>query len=222
MLAATLLVAGGLAAPLQARADTEFQAWSGAFGTLTLPGDTGLVLWLDAHLRKRDASTLAITRVAAGYRFTSSLVVHAGYAWVPTLPEEGSRTDEHRLWQQAVFSLKPSPSLSFAVRPRLEQRFFDGGGDIGLRARLFLRGDYTFAEDAPWLVAATNELFVHLNDVDGGPRAGFDQNRLFVGVGLRASDGTRVELGPMLTYTARPQGDDLLAGILATNIFFSR
>ena len=71
-------------------------------------------------------------------------------------------------------------------------------------------------------MAATNELFVHLNDVDGGPRAGFDQNRLFVGVGLRASDGTRVELGPMLTYTARPQGDDLLAGIIATNIFFSR
>lgn len=52
---------------------------------------------------------------------------------------------------------------------------------------------------------------------------------LVVAAGLTAPREARAETelqawagGPMLTYTARPQGDDLLAGIIATNIFFSR
>lgn len=217
-----LCVAAGAVGPRAARADTEFQAWSGLFATVALPQAPDVVFWLDTHARKRDSSTLAIARVGAGYRFTPSVVAHVGYAWVPVFPEDGARTDEHRVWQQAVIGFKLGASSSFAVRPRLEQRFFDRGGDMGLRARLFLRGDHTLSADAPWIVAATNELFVNLNDVDAGPQGGFDQNRLFVGVGIRASDGTRAELGPMLTYSRVAGGDDLLLGILAINLFFSR
>lgn len=221
--AALLTIAAALlTAPAAAHAEREFQSWTGAFGTLRVPGSSRLVLWLDGHARKRDASTQGILRPAIGYRLAPKLVAHLGYAWVPTWPEAGDRTDEHRVWQQLVFNGKLAPGSSFALRPRLEQRFFANTDDLGLRARLFARADYNLGAGSPWLLAATNELFVNLNDVDGGPSAGFDQNRLFLGLGTRASDGTRAELGVMMQYVNRPAAEDLIAGILVMNLFVNR
>jgi Protein of unknown function (DUF2490) len=211
-----------LTAPGAAHAEREFQSWTGTFGTARVPGTSRLVLWLDGHARKRDASTQAIVRPAIGYRLAPKLVAHLGYAWVPTWPEVGDRTDEQRVWQQLVFNGKLAPGSSFALRPRLEQRFFESTDDLGLRARLFARADYNLGEGSPWLLAATNEVFFHLNDVDGGPSAGFDQNRLFLGLGTRASDGTRAELGVMMQYVNRPAAEDLIAGILVMNLFVNR
>ncbi len=211
-----------LSAPHAAHAEREFQSWTGAFGTAGVPGGSRLVLWLDGHARKRDASTQAILRPAVGYRLVPKLVAHLGYAWIPTWPEEGARSDEHRVWQQVVLGGKLARGSSFALRPRLEQRFFDGSDDLGLRARLFMRADYNLGAGSPWLLAATNEVFFHLNDVDGGPSAGFDQNRLFLGLGTRASDGTRAELGVLLQYLNRPTGEDLLAAVLVMNVFVNR
>lgn len=202
-------------------ADSEFQNWMGAFGNLAV-GDSGLVLWLDAHARKRATSSVGILRPAVGYRILPSLVAHLGYAWVPTWREgEPPRTDEHRIWQQLVLSGKPLDGASVLVRPRVEQRWVDGADGVAMRARLFLRADYDLGE-SPWLSVVWNETFFHLNDAAWGPQGGFDQNRLFLGAGIRASDGTRAELGGMFVYQRRPNQNDAIALVLAMNWFVNK
>ena len=127
---------------------------------------------------------------ALGYEILSGLTAYLGYAWVPTFREQMSTVNEHRIWQQAMWSLPLPVALKLDVRPRLEQRLVQGSGDLGHRARLFLRAIYTPVESWPLRVVVHDEAFYQFNDTEWGARGGFDQNRLFVGLGL-ASDSLR-------------------------------
>ena len=57
-------------------------------------------------------------------------------------------------------------------------------------------------DDAPLRWVAYDEAFVNLNGAAGGPPQGFDQNRLFVGVGWQ-QDSTLFELGYLNNFVVR-------------------
>ena len=79
--------------------------------------------------------------------------------------------------------------------------------------------DFSFC---PWLTFVLwDELFIHLNDTDWGAESGFDQNRVFVGLGLKCDpkSGWRTEVGYLNQTINNPSGDDRSHHILAINVF---
>lgn len=213
---ATPCVASAQPAPTTTR---DNQLWSGAFAQVRVtgrdPGATsGLSFWLDTHARRTAAGLVSILRPGLGYRLSPSANVWAGYASVGTMADETREwTLEQRAWQQALFTVDVEDRLTIQLRPRLEQRFRSGEDAIAHRARAFLRFNVNFGPKVPVLFASWNETFLHLNDVSWGPRAGFDQNRLFLGFGVRGPARSRVEIGYLNVASSR---DGVLA--IANNL----
>jgi hypothetical protein len=213
------ILAGAIGATLStlaaapARADTAFdtQVWAAAFFTARLtgrePADTsGLSGWLDLHARRGGAGVVGIVRPALGYRFTKTASAWAGYASVGVFDDDPDKsTQEHRAWQQGLFTV-PLSALTVQVRPRLEERFREDQPDVAFRARLFVRANVAFGADSPVVLATWDEPFFHLNDAAWGPEAGFDQNRLFLGLGVKGPVGSRVEVGYLNVTVLRPTG----------------
>jgi len=154
-------------------------------------------LWTDLHVRRRSGSTLFIVRPAVGLRFNGTVTAHVGYAWISTFQDAAAPdSHEHRLFQQVILNFAQLPPLTFQARTRLEQRLSTLGSDVGLRVRQFVRAGWRIAGNAPYLLVLWDEIFVGLNDLDWGPRAGYDQNRLFFGPGVDVQGvGGRFELG---------------------------
>lgn len=215
-----LSVAAVQAAPSRAAAqEGEYQSWTALFLSANLDAAVpSLRFWFDGHARRSERDTLLIIRPALGLRLVDGLDVHVGYAWVPRFNDDADRIDEHRIWQQLLWSGRPVPQLSFAFRPRLEQRLRADAGGVGLRFRFFARGDVRFDESV-FLLAVWDEVFIHLNEPGWGPATGFDQNRVFFGPGIVAG-GWRAEIGYLSVFLDRPTGQqDTLAHVLAVNFF---
>lgn len=220
-----LLGAALLATGAPARADTahDTQVWTAASLTGRLTGreqgaTSGVSAWLDLHARRTGAGVIGIVRPALGYRFSNTVSAWAGYAAIglfDDVPE--NRAQEHRAWQQGLFGV-PLGALTLQVRPRLEERFREGQSDVAFRARLFVRANVVFAPDVPVLLATWTEPFFHLNDAAWGPRGGFDQNRLFLGIGIKGPASTRVEAGYLNVTVSRPVGPSIAHNV-AVNLF---
>lgn len=133
-----------------------------------------------------------LVRPAAGYDLTPQSSLWAGYGYTPSYPAGADALHEHRTWQQYLWVRRlRRPALQVQWRSRLEQRWIEGNGETAWRYRQFARltRPLVARADGPTFVA-WDELFLHLN---GTPRtvSGFDQNRLFIGVGPQS----RFELG---------------------------
>ena len=93
----------------------------------------------------------------------------------------------------------------------------------GLRFRQFMRAQRSLGPCSPLIAVAWNEIFFHLNDTDWGARAGFDQNRVFFGLGVKKFPHSRwrTEIGYLNVALNRRGQSDLIAHILALNFFRS-
>ncbi|GAB4205703.1 MAG: DUF2490 domain-containing protein [Sandaracinaceae bacterium] len=220
--------------PGAARAQEEsiehrYQSWLALFAHGPLHQD--LWLWVDVQPRLYGPFEPAALLVRPGlsWRVHPAFFLTVGYAWTPSWrqrPEPRSWgsldfTDEHRVWEQALLvSQDDASGIGGQVRVRLEQRLrTSGGGDVGLRLRVFLRGQVPLVPDRSVLFVLWDELFVPLSDADWGQRAGFDQNRLFVGLAWQAVPGAlRLELGAMSQWIVRT-GRDTANTIAALNAF---
>jgi hypothetical protein len=70
-----------------------------------------------------------------------------------------------------------------------------------------------------WSLVGSNELFINANTVDWGPVAGFDQNRVFVGVGYKIDSSLRAEVGYMNQYINRDLNYDRDFHLLSLNLY---
>lgn len=203
----------------QAQDRSEFQLWGALLGTAHVSPETPrLAFWLDVHARRGANGTVHIFRPGVGVVVTDWLSLWAGYAWVPVFTDGGGRFDEHRLWQQAILGTSVA-GLTFQSRTRFEQRFGEGGDDVGFRIRQFVRVNWQPNESNPIGIALWDELFLGFNDTDWGASAGFDQNRLFIGPFLKAAPWARLEAGYLFVYLDRDP--NVRAHVLAINLFIS-
>lgn len=205
---------------LPAVAAAEHQIWTSFTAQARLGEQSGPALWLDLHDRRRSDSTLVIIRPAIGYAFSPSLLVHLGYVYSPTLADEGATTHEQRIWQQVLANHAVGDALKLQGRVRFEQRW--GPGDLGYRLRLNARGQYQPSADVPLQLVVIDEVFFGFNDTDWAAKKGFDQNRLFVGLGTDTKlKGLRVEVGYMNVYlNVQDRFDNILAINLSSNHVF--
>lgn len=216
-----LALLGG--AEARAQNKRESQQWLGAFVTGRLTGQSarepGLSLWTDLHGRWAPDRTVVLVRPGLGYRLNALASLWAGYGWIPTIPDEGETTYEHRIWQQGLVQGAWGP-VNFQVRPRLEQRFRDGHTQIGHRFRLMGRWNVRFSQDLPLALALWDEVFVGLNRTSWGARDGYDQNRLFVGIAW-AQGVWRFEPGYLNVTVKRADGSLLIQHNAALMVFLT-
>ena len=210
---AAVLAALGVTVPAVAKAQArESQLWTGLFLTANDPTtkneSTGLSAWLDVQARRAPAGTTALFRPALGYRLSSRVSVWAGYAWVGAYADAADAKDviEHRAWQQVTVAGAVG-QMTYQLRPRLEQRFRTGES-TAVRARLLARANVAFWYGSPLGLASWDEAFFALGDTSWGAPGGFDQNRLFLGLGY-TQGAMRIEVGYIGT-TVRRADESLL------------
>ena len=158
-----------------------------------------------------------ITHDAIGYRFDARQSVHLGYAFAYAIPPLAREpTNENRAWQQYTFAT-PTPLGNLQLRSRLEQRTVNISDSTAVRFRQMVRLAYPLGD--AWSLVGANELFLNFNSVDWGPVGGFDQNRVFVGVGYTFNATWRTEIGYMNQYINRDQVYDRDFNLLSLNLF---
>jgi hypothetical protein len=214
-LAATLAALAPAPARAQEALDEQYETWVGMFITGPIHGD--LFTISDLHYRAWDdfSPHWVLIRLGVGLRLMDGMFAVLGYAWTPSWRARDAEgfTDEHRIWEQWQWEIRDAPSrFRFQLRTRLEQRFRTQIPlDVAVRLRQFLRLSIGIDRDERVWFVLWDELFFGLNDAGAGElrepyqRAGFDQNRLFVGWALQAVPGTlRFELGYFNQWIRRP------------------
>ena len=156
-----------------------------------------------------------VNQDAFGYRFDEHHSVFLGYAFQYTTPPLARQdTTENRAWEQYTFAT-PTSLGKVQVRSRLEQRTVNIGPGASVRLRELIGINYPL--DKSWSLVASNEAFFNLNDVDWGPVAGFDQNRLSIAVGYQFNPTFRTEIGYMNQYIDRDLTYDRVFHLVQVN-----
>lgn len=218
-----LLLICRTAAEAQSVEDSGF--WMAGFGRGNIASDSSdrLKWWLDGHARffdDTDGFGQSIVRPGIGYALDERVTIWGGYGWIRSSPATSSDFDEHRIWQQLTWS-EPLDCVTLGFRSRLEQRFVETGDDTGLRFRQLVSWRQPFSCAPKYSFVLWDELFIHLNDTDWGASTGFDQNRTFVGFGIKRNPDSRwrVEIGYLNQHIDRRGRDDLTNHLLSLNIF---
>jgi hypothetical protein len=104
-----------------------------------------------AHYRHHSRAGQILLRQAIGYRINPKTSVFGGYAYVRTDNLGAKVLDEHRLFQQANFSiLDAGKSGVITGRTRIEERFVEGSGEVGWRMRQQIRGALPIGKGLLW------------------------------------------------------------------------
>jgi hypothetical protein len=221
--AALLALAALLARAPGARAydlDQEVQLW-GVFSTTFIRSVDGvrLIPYLEVQPRLHENSTRVSEvqhRVAFFVEPWDHLRLGAGFLYSARFTPQ--YTPEYRPYQEV--SLKDSwGGVRVHARLRLEERFIEGSGKVSMRLRARVGAAVPLGRVAGKELSfvAWEEAFVNLNDTPGRPQ-GFDQNRAFVGLGLRVAAGIQVQLGYMAQYGNHPGSADTLGHTLYLDV----
>jgi hypothetical protein len=204
----------------------DVQSWSLVTANIALPGDARWFLYLEAQARLGDDVSRMerlLLRPALGHQLSDDVAVSLGYAWTPTFTNTSYETDfrsEHRIWQQAVIR-HGGAGLSWQHRIRQEQRMIDETSGTSHRTRHLVRASLAPGIGRRIGVTGYHELFITWNSVDGGPRAGFDRSRIFIGPYL-TRDHVRYEAGYVGEYGRRFGNNDRIihALLVSANMTF--
>jgi len=191
-------VAFGQQGPLE----HQGQAWGLITGTGHLQ-PSKRVRWY-AEVQSRIGLTdrrfnLLLLRAALGFDIGAGWSVWLGNGWVPSF--NPSYRSELRPWLQVSGEHTVAPGFRVINRSRFEVRFLDNAQGISVRVRHMVRAVYKLG-DSPYSLVASDELFVTVNKVTGGPAQGLDQNRLFIGAS-RSFGVPVLEVGYLATYVWR-------------------
>lgn len=211
----------------QAQTQEDFQAW----GNITATGSLGFVnpnlkpfkYWLEGQGRfGLDTSIFSqgILRTGLGYQLNDQSSIWLGYAWITTdAPFSRSAFDEHRIWQQFLWNTKFSFG-TFTSRSRLEQRFMPTGSQVGWRFRQMFKVSVPMPFAPAFSFVVSDEYFANLNKTNYGADDGFDQNRVFGGIGYNFNKNIKTEIGYINQYI-RKAGPDLMDNILSVNLYLN-
>ena len=220
-----------LSGPVAADQVDDFQTWGNITATGTLSSiNPKLKWWLEGQGRfGNDSSRFSqgIIRPGVGYALNEKTSVWLGYAWIPTSRPFAAQSpfNEHRIWQQLLWA----NTYSFGTitsRTRMEQRFFDiqGSTDVAHRFRQMFKLSVPMPMVSPNAsFVVLDEIFVNLNDIDTGARAGYNQNRVFAGFAYKFNKVTTGEIGYLNQHFNRPgtPRPDQMQHILAVNLFLN-
>ncbi len=201
----------------------DFQFWGNVTAIGPLSGSVRY--WLEGQGRFGDDATRIsqlLVRPGIGYALNNTSSIWLGYAYINTqFPFTRAAVDENRIWQQYMWVNNYSWGRAIS-RTRLEQRFIESVTRTGWRFRQFARIERTFGKNSKAYVAIAEELFVQLNNTRiQGSNTGFDQNRIFIGVGYLPTRNVLFEVGYQNQYIRRINDSNYMGNYLASNLIFN-
>ena len=209
LVAAIMLIPSGPATA----ADSDTQQWTTA--TIDYAIDRDVVASLTSRIRfEDDISEKKDLLIGPSFAIKApqNLTVGLGYDHLHAFPAGSS--DENRIWQSLSLEHRASrPVLS--SRLRLDERIIEGIDGVIFRARYRLRATYGLVE-GPWYLVGFDEVFANLNSKGEGPVGGFEQNRLFFGLGGQVAARVKLEMGYQWGYQER-RGEDLVTHTILVN-----
>lgn len=143
-----------------------------------------------------------LIRASLGYQFTPTFSASLGHGWTPSFTPEFNTEDRwygQLLWEDRL------GAYQMINRTRLELRSIAGAGDTAVRLRHMTRFSRPVSDQSKWIGIFSNELLWNLNNTPRGPEGGFDQYRIFWGMGYNFSRQTRLELGYQATFLNLPR-----------------
>ena len=226
---ASLTVVGlTLSGSISAKTMEDFHTWgdvqvTGSLGAIS-PALKNVKFLLEGIGRfGNDSSRLSkgMLRTGLGYALNDDMSVWLGYAWF-TYDEPFASTpfDEHRIWQDFTWSHKYA-FATVSSRSRLEQRFMDTGSEVGWRFRQRLKVSVPLVFAPDFSLVGSEEYFVNINQTNYGADDGFDQNRVFAGIGYNFNTHVRTEAGYMNNYFRKVNRPDRMDHCLAVSLFFN-
>lgn len=132
-----------------------------------------------------------------GYKLNNHFSIWQGYAWSTTYIPNFRR--EQRPYNDFIYD---STFKKFEIenRIRLEERFLQDIEGVNLRLRYKLKGSYPLDKKKRWKIVLFDEIFTNLNSHYGGPQAGLDQNRIYIGVNRKINEHFNIDTGYQLQH----------------------
>lgn len=202
----------------------DYQTWGTVtrVGKLACAGDDRCwKTWLEGQLRMGDDSSRrsqTILRAGIGYDLTPSTSLWLGYAWIDTgIPFTTNPFIENRIWQQLLW-IKHYTHLNLMSRTRTEQRLVKHFDRPAYRIRQMLKVLIPFRNKPDWSVVASDEIFWHKNNFIGQDGQGFDQNRVFIGLGYKITPAIIAEMGYLNQYIHRSGAPNVSNNVAAINL----
>ena len=193
--------------------------------------DSGL--WILANLHGKVAPQWALNlevdvRSFDNFARTSELIIQPGVFfnindhWTWTLQymydARPPTNNEHRVLTDAAYHTEIKKFV-LGTRLRLTVRFVDNVGTI-VRVRHRISALHGI-KDTPAFLTLSNEIFFNLNDQGSGPPYGFEEDRLFGGIGYHFGPHLRAEMGYMWRPATPRTGPTISSHIIAVNFFFT-
>jgi len=200
---------GGLLAAVSVPAAAEVTTTWGSWAQVVGEGNLGFVdprlekfrLWLEGQGRWNEDWQhfyQGVVRAALGYSLSDRATLWVGYNFVPTQLQGRPYFAIQELWPGFRYIL-PTDFGVFMFRTMLDVNFIRGD-DVRFRPRQMFRYLHPFEFDKRFSLVVWDEVFVRVNTTEWGGKAGFDQNRAFVGFGWSFTPELRAELGYMNQY----------------------
>lgn len=145
-----------------------------------------------------DAYERTVLRPWAAVALPHRTEIAVGYDLHEFAPSVAADDREHRAWQRVAWAPKPWSRVSFPLHFWLEERFFDGAGDVAVRGRFNVGVHVDLAYEVDMLVR--NEFFVNFNSTSRVPSVGFGENQFVVGFLRPLGRGVKLQLGYLQQY----------------------
>jgi hypothetical protein len=158
-------------------------------------------IWLEGQSRFDDDWKhwyQGMVRAAVGYSLSDRATIWAGYTWLPTQNVGKDYISQQDVWPAFRYVL-PTDIGTFTFRTMVESNFLQGN-DVRFRPRQMLRFMHPFDFEPRLSLIAWDEFFIRVNSTKSGGQSGFDQNRVFAGLGWNFNQSFRAEAGYLNQY----------------------
>lgn len=162
-------------------------------------------LWLEGQSRWDDNWGhwyQGMARAAVGYSLSDRATIWAGYTFLPTQNVGKNYVAQQDVWPAFRYVL-PTSIGTVTFRTMVESNFLLGNGDdVRVRPRQMLRFMHPLEFEPRLSLITWDEVFVRANTTPAGGQAGFDQNRIFAGLGwtFTFTNSFRAEAGYLNQY----------------------
>jgi hypothetical protein len=182
----------GLAVTPLAADDSDWQQWTTFKVSLPSPSNKWeFGVWSQVRFDDNMSNyNWTLINPSAHYKLKNGWKVGFGYQYI----SKHAAADETMPWQEVSHSWKFSNRLVLGNRFRLEQRIIDDVSGVVFRGRFRINASYPIGKSGMYLTGS-EAVWWNMNEKENGPKEGFDQNRLFGGLGWHVGKKLRFELG---------------------------
>ena len=202
-LVVVMLLTGFLEVPAARAADQDVQMWFPV--QIIHPFGEAWTVSMQTELRLQDSLhefSELVLKPGLHYHPNESWTFSVGYKF----QDKYESSNEQDAWEEVSFNKKLG-DLVTGYQLRFEQRFIDNISGVIHRARFLTHASYPICE-GPYYLTGFGAVRFNLNDKHEGPVHGFEQSRVFFGLGRHIGDHVQFEAGYLYRYQSERSSDD--------------